>query len=206
MWLFLYWYVGLFRISIIFRNYLGHFLFHLINSCNKYLLVTEFLEFDSIYVPPKLEKLLRNPYSGRKRKGLRKRVVKKKITVEEEVLHKNSRNGKKTTEFSCQHCGKRYKWKSTMRRHERVECGGKEPTFQCDFCPYKAKQKGNLHVHAKKHHPFNLNWGSNLLIFLSRFRWNFLYLFVNIFCFGYNFIKYCVNFFHYILWSSCISK
>lgn len=24
--------------------------------------------------------------------------------------------------------------------------------FQCPFCPYKAKQKGNLGVHLRKHH------------------------------------------------------
>ncbi|CAH1964246.1 unnamed protein product [Acanthoscelides obtectus] len=39
-----------------------------------------------------------------------------------------------------------------MRRHERVECGGKEPTHPCLLCPYKAKQKGNLKVHMRKHH------------------------------------------------------
>ncbi|RZB39183.1 hypothetical protein BDFB_000070 [Asbolus verrucosus] len=55
--------------------------------------------------------------------------------------------------FACRHCGKRYRWKSTMRRHEQVECGGKEPMFQCPQCPYRAKQKGNLGVHIRKHHP-----------------------------------------------------
>lgn len=39
-----------------------------------------------------------------------------------------------------------------MRRHEQVECGGKEPMFQCPYCPYRAKQKGNLGVHIRKHH------------------------------------------------------
>lgn len=56
------------------------------------------------------------------------------------------------SQFACRHCGKRYRWKSTMRRHEQVECGGKEPSFQCPHCPYKAKQKGNLGVHIRKHH------------------------------------------------------
>lgn len=56
------------------------------------------------------------------------------------------------SQFACRHCGKRYRWKSTMRRHEQVECGGKEPSFQCPKCPYRAKQKGNLGVHIRKHH------------------------------------------------------
>lgn len=54
--------------------------------------------------------------------------------------------------FVCRHCGKRYRWKSTLRRHENVECGGKEPSHQCPYCPYKAKQRGNLGVHVRKHH------------------------------------------------------
>ncbi|KAF5269902.1 hypothetical protein FQR65_LT05701 [Abscondita terminalis] len=56
------------------------------------------------------------------------------------------------SQFACRHCGKRYRWKSTMRRHELLECGDKEPSFQCPQCSYKAKQKGNLGVHIRKHH------------------------------------------------------
>lgn len=56
------------------------------------------------------------------------------------------------SQFACSRCGKRYRWKSTMRRHEQVECGGKEPSYQCPHCPYRAKQKGNLGVHVRKHH------------------------------------------------------
>lgn len=55
-------------------------------------------------------------------------------------------------QYACQHCGKRYRWKSTLRRHENVECGGKDPSHQCPYCPYKAKQRGNLGVHVRKHH------------------------------------------------------
>lgn len=54
--------------------------------------------------------------------------------------------------FRCKFCGKGYRWKSTMRRHEMVECGGKPPSFQCPECPYKARQRGNLTVHYKRHH------------------------------------------------------
>lgn len=54
--------------------------------------------------------------------------------------------------YSCSTCKKKYRWKSTLRRHEMVECGGKEPSFQCPQCPYKAKQRGNLGVHMRKYH------------------------------------------------------
>lgn len=54
--------------------------------------------------------------------------------------------------YACRHCGKRYRWKSTLRRHETVECNGKEPTYKCPYCEYKAKQRGNLGVHVRKHH------------------------------------------------------
>lgn len=55
-------------------------------------------------------------------------------------------------QFACRHCGKRYRWKSTLRRHERVECGGVAPSYGCPYCSYMAKQRGNLSVHMRKHH------------------------------------------------------
>lgn len=55
-------------------------------------------------------------------------------------------------QYECRHCGKRYRWKSTLRRHENVECGGKEACHECPYCNYKAKQRGNLGVHIRKHH------------------------------------------------------
>ncbi|KAL7295443.1 hypothetical protein TKK_0011322 [Trichogramma kaykai] len=63
---------------------------------------------------------------------------------------KGSRNN--GMNYSCSHCGKGYRWKSTMKRHEVLECGGKQPTFQCTDCNYKARQRGNLTVHMKRHH------------------------------------------------------
>lgn len=55
--------------------------------------------------------------------------------------------------YVCRHCGKKYRWKSTLRRHENVECGGKEPCHPCPYRTHKAKQRGNLGVHVRKHHP-----------------------------------------------------
>lgn len=54
--------------------------------------------------------------------------------------------------YACRHCGKTYRWKSTLRRHENDECGDKKPMHECPYCPYKAKQRGNLGVHVRKHH------------------------------------------------------
>lgn len=69
------------------------------------------------------------------------------------VLNESSMSeGDDGKQYACQHCGKRYRWKSTLRRHESVECGGKDPCHQCPYCPYKAKQRGNLGVHVRKHH------------------------------------------------------
>lgn len=67
----------------------------------------------------------------------------------------NMNSGSDTSEskqFACRHCGKQYRWKSTLRRHENVECGGKAPSYECPYCEYKAKQRGNLGVHVRKHH------------------------------------------------------
>lgn len=60
---------------------------------------------------------------------------------------------KKIKRFACRHCGKMYGWKSTLSRHENEECGGKGPSHKCPYCEYKAKQRGNLGVHVRKHHP-----------------------------------------------------
>lgn len=74
--------------------------------------------------------------------------------------HFNKRDGNNSDDssrqFECRHCGKKYRWKSTLRRHENVECGGKAPSHQCPYCSYKAKQRGNLGVHIRKHH--NNEW------------------------------------------------
>lgn len=71
-------------------------------------------------------------------------------TVNESVVSDNDDN--EMRQYVCRHCGKRYRWKSTLRRHENVECGGKEAMHQCPYCTYKAKQRGNLGVHIRKHH------------------------------------------------------
>jgi len=68
------------------------------------------------------------------------------------ILYMSGVSHEQQRKFRCRFCGKGYRWKSTMRRHETVECGGKPPAFECSKCPYKARQRGNLTVHFKRHH------------------------------------------------------
>ncbi|KAL1451421.1 hypothetical protein WDU94_005800 [Cyamophila willieti] len=51
----------------------------------------------------------------------------------------------------CDGCGKKYRSKTSLSLHKRLECG-KEPAFKCPHCPLKTHQKGNLMVHMKKKH------------------------------------------------------
>lgn len=78
----------------------------------------------------------------------------KRSVIKRSVMRKKHKYGSKgdPSVFACRHCGKRYRWKSTLRRHENDECGNKEPAHNCPYCPYKAKQRGNLGVHVRKHH------------------------------------------------------
>ncbi|XP_059226231.1 longitudinals lacking protein, isoforms F/I/K/T isoform X3 [Stomoxys calcitrans] len=74
------------------------------------------------------------------------------LSLSDSSLGPNDERGDES-KYVCRHCGKKYRWKSTLRRHENVECGGKEPCHPCPYCTYKAKQRGNLGVHVRKHHP-----------------------------------------------------
>jgi uncharacterized Zn-finger protein len=48
--------------------------------------------------------------------------------------------------FKCTTCGKNYIHRSSLARHKNLECG-KEPQFQCPYCPKKSKLKSNLKQH-----------------------------------------------------------
>lgn len=53
--------------------------------------------------------------------------------------------------YSCPECGRFYKLKSSLRNHQKWECG-KEPQFSCPFCVYKAKQKMHINRHLERMH------------------------------------------------------
>jgi len=53
--------------------------------------------------------------------------------------------------YPCKKCGRAYQWKKTLLRHVRMECG-KEPQFQCPYCPQKSKLKCNLKQHILHKH------------------------------------------------------
>lgn len=53
-------------------------------------------------------------------------------------------------DFECS-CGRSYKQKITLVRHQRYECGT-EPKFPCHLCSYRAKHKGHLASHIRNRH------------------------------------------------------
>lgn len=53
--------------------------------------------------------------------------------------------------FDCSVCGRIYKLKSSLRNHQKWECG-KEPQFKCPYCVYKAKQKMHMARHMERMH------------------------------------------------------
>lgn len=63
-------------------------------------------------------------------------------------LQKISNDG---TGFDCSVCGRIYKLKSSLRNHQKWECG-KEPQFKCPYCVYKAKQKMHMARHMERMH------------------------------------------------------
>ncbi|KAK5641997.1 hypothetical protein RI129_008164 [Pyrocoelia pectoralis] len=56
-----------------------------------------------------------------------------------------------TTGFACSVCGRVYKLKSSLRNHQKWECG-KDPQFKCPYCSYKAKQKMHMARHMERMH------------------------------------------------------
>ncbi|XP_076754014.1 uncharacterized protein LOC143425135 isoform X28 [Xylocopa sonorina] len=79
--------------------------------------------------------------------------------------HHGTKNGQFTgTRFFCEACGKSYKWKESLFKHKRVECG-KLPQFTCEVCGYRFMHKHHLLKHLSSvHHMTPLN-GAAMLVF-----------------------------------------
>ncbi|XP_069702150.1 longitudinals lacking protein, isoforms H/M/V-like isoform X5 [Periplaneta americana] len=48
-------------------------------------------------------------------------------------------------------CGKIYSHNKNLQYHMKYECG-KEPRFQCPYCPHRTKRKNNLMLHISSQH------------------------------------------------------
>lgn len=53
--------------------------------------------------------------------------------------------------YNCSKCGRPYKTKYTLRRHERLECGI-AAQFKCRLCSYRAKHKHSVKQHFEGVH------------------------------------------------------
>ncbi|KAF6202941.1 hypothetical protein GE061_003348 [Apolygus lucorum] len=53
--------------------------------------------------------------------------------------------------FPCEKCGRTYVRKDSLQRHMAWECG-KDPMFQCPFCPQKCKRKSHHIRHIQRQH------------------------------------------------------
>ncbi|PSN29352.1 hypothetical protein C0J52_26516 [Blattella germanica] len=53
--------------------------------------------------------------------------------------------------YTCIRCGRRYKWKCSLKSHLINECG-QEPQFQCQYCPLRCKVKSSLLRHIRNVH------------------------------------------------------
>ncbi|XP_050455545.1 longitudinals lacking protein, isoforms A/B/D/L-like isoform X11 [Cataglyphis hispanica] len=54
-------------------------------------------------------------------------------------------------QFTCTRCGRSYMRKDSLQRHMHWECG-KEPQFQCPFCPQRCKRKAHWLRHMRRQH------------------------------------------------------
>lgn len=57
---------------------------------------------------------------------------------------------------TCFKCGRRYRQKRNLKRHQQYECG-KEPQFSCGYCSRRFHQKANLCAHILRHKQWRKN-------------------------------------------------
>ncbi|KAH0952455.1 hypothetical protein HN011_012357 [Eciton burchellii] len=54
--------------------------------------------------------------------------------------------------FRCLRCGRCYKFKRSLRRHVKVECG-KTPKHKCPYCQHRSKYRASISKHVLSIHP-----------------------------------------------------
>ncbi|KAL0132460.1 hypothetical protein PUN28_000304 [Cardiocondyla obscurior] len=57
----------------------------------------------------------------------------------------------KHQEHTCNLCGNKYSTPSSLRRHQ-LQCGNKEATLHCNFCPKKFYRRDRLKEHLSNHY------------------------------------------------------
>ena len=79
-------------------------------------------------------------------------IIYEKIKIKPEAKS-HAKTTTKTSYDTCLDCRKTFKRKDNLQRHiAKVHLG---ELLQCDFCPYKAKEKKSIMKHAKKAHPLD---------------------------------------------------
>lgn len=57
-----------------------------------------------------------------------------------------------THKYMCAACGRRYKQKGHLTRHQRYECRNVKRQFKCEICPFLAMQREEMHTHIASEH------------------------------------------------------
>ncbi|KAG8259319.1 hypothetical protein J6590_014788 [Homalodisca vitripennis] len=86
------------------------------------------------------------PYKGNYRQSLQSHMV-----LKHKDLFKRTDVEEPQRKFKCDLCQRCYKHKFLLGRHQRYECG-KEPQYDCLYCPYKAHYKQRLNTHMTMRH------------------------------------------------------
>lgn len=50
-------------------------------------------------------------------------------------------------DFKCDGCNKVYKWKKSLNRHKRLECGKDKIIYKCKYCEFTTTQILMLNDH-----------------------------------------------------------